>query len=60
MQIAPEQRFKLFNDSRRDGIKFKRLVIARNLFGPVLRVRGEIVEGVVSLSDPTEQHSHHA
>lgn len=30
------------------------------LFGPVLRFRGEIVEGVVSLSDPTEQHSHYA
>lgn len=32
---------------------------AYHLFGPVLRCRGEIVEGVVSLSDPTEQHGHH-
>lgn len=30
-----------------------------HLFGPVLRRRGEIVEGVVSLSDPTEEHSHY-
>lgn len=34
--------------------------MAYHLFAPVLRFRGEIVEGVVSLSDPTEQHSHHA
>lgn len=31
-----------------------------HLFSSVLRVRGEVVEGVVSLSDPTEQHSHYA
>lgn len=40
--------------------KKKRPVMAYHLFAPVLRFRGEIVEGVVSLSDPTEQHSHHA
>lgn len=34
--------------------------IAFHLFGPVLRFRGEVVVGVVSLSDPTEQHSHYA
>lgn len=33
--------------------------IAFYLFGPVLRFRGEIVVGVVSLSDPTEQHSYY-
>ena len=35
-------------------------MVVHHLFGPVLRVGGEIVEGVVSLSDPTEQHSHYA
>lgn len=40
-------------------IDWSRAVSAYHLFGPVLRCRREIVEGVVSLSDPTEQHSHH-
>lgn len=30
-----------------------------HLFGPLLGLRGQVVEGVVSLSDPTEQHRHH-
>lgn len=41
-------------------IKGCRPEIAIHLFGSVLRFRGEIVVGVVSLSDTTEQHSHNA
>ena len=31
----------------------------RYLFGALLGLWGQVVEGVVGLGDPTEQHSHH-
>lgn len=58
-KLLQSNALKLFIDSRYDDIKYKRHAIVCHLFGSVLRVRGEIVEGVVGLSDPTEQHSHH-
>lgn len=33
-------------------------VVWSDLLGPVLRLRGQVVVGVVCLSDPTEQHGY--
>lgn len=34
--------------------------VQSDLFGPVLGLRGQVVEGVVGLSDPAKQHCDHA
>lgn len=49
----------LSNKYLQHGLRQIDRYVFQYLFGPVLGVRRKVVESVVSLGHPTEQHGHH-